>query len=1108
MLMQGAPRSSDREPVDMQLLRGMFHIIRDGARSETEYQKIAVLIDEKQRQDAAEKSQLAELQSRVQALEQQNHALHTQLQSSAMSQAGNQATSDLMKGFSNASLEILKMGTHQQTAQLAEQMAEQMAKRHGLHEIQLLQNELKAFKEEIQPELKHLNTVLGACERDLTDFSSAMEAINVELDEQKTRSEFLTAQRMKSVEEKFHAELGDCEKEVVLLKQAFARHEDWMNNEVVPSVNKLDARVNETQSEVATKMADSFHNLEQQVKSEAEKTLHMKSELEQQLQQLSEVSSDRSSEFDSQISALSEQMFGLKLELLNVVNASRDVMKDFEEQEITKVQTLAQRDEDLRVLARDINKLKSTMLLCDAEDSFGSSGSRRFSFYTEAMSREDENILQRDGAPSVQQNNDSELERNTRQNGGRQTSSFNNDTTAPAPPAQSPFRTDSSFGNKFHSSNSTSAGGGGPHTTTIDKTSSVSSVPTNADTFADRICALVRDRLQLDQKMGHIEASLQSLHQSMTEHARVGQKTALQISGLGSGMEECRKDVFVAKDQVQNLAENFKRAFAHPMFSHFGGAAYKNWNPLADPRGGNAGSVGPMPSLSLPGIRSPSELGGSSPMPMINNGGPSSTSLAGAVTGVGDRVLGAQSNSRIASPRSPRGNAEMAVGGSEQQTFSGQHPQQDMEVSGMFHSFEQYFTHHISQQVSHAFSEKIAFLQKLLEDKVNLKKFDELAKTTEHVSEGVSKLAQITGVIPYKNNHGGEQMGAGDGANAMLTGGVMNGNSNGNSNLLLDGSFSNVLPQKQHDVEQLHADVDLFSAMWRERARTLPTRMEKVWRARCANKCRNVLDMVGKKADLGLLKLLQQSVQDVELQILATSRSFGMNQQLHLQQQMQNIGGVVYPNANAGLLGGAVSSSWNRSAEEAGDRRTADQQPGGNGAHRRMQSQPNRNTTSSKPTQHHNRNYGHGGYGHHADHMEPHHPSQQRGASFPSAQQQGHGQVHAQRFGQHQLEQDQLTSTNKGILEGPPPSGFRGILDSSHHQHYNYSSSQQRHELASPQFGGGSNITPCAGSNTTRTFASQGRSEGAVPSVRVNQMHPQRPVVGGRTLKQPSTAMA
>lgn len=55
MLMQGAPRSSDREPVDMQLLRGMFHIIRDGARSETEYQKVAVLIDEKQRQDAAEK---------------------------------------------------------------------------------------------------------------------------------------------------------------------------------------------------------------------------------------------------------------------------------------------------------------------------------------------------------------------------------------------------------------------------------------------------------------------------------------------------------------------------------------------------------------------------------------------------------------------------------------------------------------------------------------------------------------------------------------------------------------------------------------------------------------------------------------------------------------------------------------------------------------------------------------------------------------------------------------------------------------------------------------------------------------------------------------------
>merc|ERR1712093_150986 len=60
-------------------------------------------------------------------------------------------------------------------------------------------------------------------------------------------------------------------------------------------------------------------------------------------------------------------------------------------------------------------------------------------------------------------------------------------------------------------------------------------------------------------------------------------------------------------------------------------------------------------------------------------------------------------------------------------------------------------------------------------------------------------------------------------------------------------------------MDQSEADVELLG--WEECAENMSFRVDKAWRQRCSQRFRNVLDMIAKKADHSVLRLLQISQQ-------------------------------------------------------------------------------------------------------------------------------------------------------------------------------------------------------------------------------------------------------
>merc|ERR1712217_685265 len=65
--------------------------------------------------------------------------------------------------------------------------------------------------------------------------------------------------------------------------------------------------------------------------------------------------------------------------------------------------------------------------------------------------------------------------------------------------------------------------------------------------------------------------------------------------------------------------------------------------------------------------------------------------------------------------------------------------------------------------------------------------------------------------------------------------------------------------------EELDVDVELLN--WEDCAQNLATRVEKTWRQASSQKFRSVLDLVSKKADHSVLRLLQISQQHIESQL-------------------------------------------------------------------------------------------------------------------------------------------------------------------------------------------------------------------------------------------------
>merc|ERR1711915_843188 len=111
----------------------------------------------------------------------------------------------------------------------------------------------------------------------------------------------------------------------------------------------------------------------------------------------------------------------------------------------------------------------------------------------------------------------------------------------------------------------------------------------------------------------------------------------------------------------------------------------------------------------------------------------------------------------------------------------------------------------------------------VLDTKVNEKPFEDLKHCTASLTKGVVKFAQVVGVFP------GPKFDDADG------------------------------------VDQSEADVELLG--WEECAENMSFRVDKAWRQRCSQRFRNILDMIAKKADHGVLRLLQISQQHIESQL-------------------------------------------------------------------------------------------------------------------------------------------------------------------------------------------------------------------------------------------------
>merc|ERR1719229_1141970 len=109
-----------------------------------------------------------------------------------------------------------------------------------------------------------------------------------------------------------------------------------------------------------------------------------------------------------------------------------------------------------------------------------------------------------------------------------------------------------------------------------------------------------------------------------------------------------------------------------------------------------------------------------------------------------------------------------------------------------------------------------------LDQKVYEKNFQALEDLTTKLTRGTVKLCQVVGVFPGARMNDGTE-------------------------------------------EELDVDVELLN--WEDCAQHLATRVEKTWRQLSSQKYRSMMDLVGKKADHSVLRLLQISQQHIESQL-------------------------------------------------------------------------------------------------------------------------------------------------------------------------------------------------------------------------------------------------
>jgi len=121
-----------------------------------------------------------------------------------------------------------------------------------------------------------------------------------------------------------------------------------------------------------------------------------------------------------------------------------------------------------------------------------------------------------------------------------------------------------------------------------------------------------------------------------------------------------------------------------------------------------------------------------------------------------------------------------------------------------------------------AFRAQMDAVHDILDTKVNEKPFEDMRYILSSLTRGTVKFAQIVGVFPGPRYDGAEG-------------------------------------------EAEEADVELLG--WEECAENMAFRIDKAWRQRCSQRFKNILDMIAKKADHSVMRLLQISQQHIETQL-------------------------------------------------------------------------------------------------------------------------------------------------------------------------------------------------------------------------------------------------
>merc|ERR1712137_882431 len=112
----------------------------------------------------------------------------------------------------------------------------------------------------------------------------------------------------------------------------------------------------------------------------------------------------------------------------------------------------------------------------------------------------------------------------------------------------------------------------------------------------------------------------------------------------------------------------------------------------------------------------------------------------------------------------------------------------------------------------------------VIDQKVSEKPFEDLKHCVASLTKGVVKFAQVVGVFPGPRFDDGEM-----------------------------------------GFDQNEAEVDLLG--WEDCCEHMSFKVDKAWRQRCSQRFRNILDMIAKKADHSVLRLLQISQQHIESQL-------------------------------------------------------------------------------------------------------------------------------------------------------------------------------------------------------------------------------------------------